>query len=393
MSILARLKANIVPAMAVFIVPFGYFYGIQLRKDSDAKEIQAKWQQQSEEERMERLRKQRAALLEEPTKDYLVLHRTGDKMPLVGYGTWKITDEEAEGTIFQAIKAGYRLIDTAAVYHNERGIGRGIGRGIAKAINEGIVTREDLFVVTKLPNAYHAKENVRPIFQKQLGALGLEYIDLYHIHWPLPLEKTKDFYTYPPPEFVGSDGVLRFERGSSLHNCYREIEKLVNQGFIRNIGISNFNVQLIMDLLTYCDIKPSVLQVELHPYLQQKRLVQWVQSQGIQVTAYSSMGSTAYDDFSVQGKALIGLLEHDTIKKIAQKHEKSTGQVLLRWSIERPVAVIPKSAIVERMKSNRDLFTWSLDDEDRKLISNMDLHFRFNELTDELCGFDCPIFD
>ncbi|KAI8136410.1 xylose reductase [Fennellomyces sp. T-0311] len=320
-------------------------------------------------------------------KDYLVLDRTSDKMPLVGFGTWKITDEQAEETIYQAIKAGYRLIDTAAVYGNERGVGRGIN----KAIQDGVVTRKEIFVVTKLWNAYHHKDNVRPMFDKQLKALGLDYIDLYHIHWPIPTPMADCFKQYPPPGFNAPD-LDQYER-SPLQDCYREMEKLVDEGLVRNIGISNFNVQLILDLLTYCKYKPAALQVELHPYLQQTRLVRWVQSHGIQVTAYSSFGPAAFDNFTAEGKKLGPLLEHDTVKKIADKHDKSTGQVLLRWSVERPVAVIPKSAHVERMKSNHDLFTWSLDDEDRKAINAMDVNVRFNNLAEDVYGFELPIFD
>ncbi|KAI9498433.1 xylose reductase [Zychaea mexicana] len=336
-------------------------------------------------------------------KDYLVLDRSGDKMPLVGFGTWKITDEQAEDTIYQAIKAGNRLIDTAAVYGNERGV----GRAITKAIQDGTVTRKEMFgkilsayisemmatqVVTKLWNAYHHKDNVRPAFNKQLRSLGLDYVDLYHIHWPIPTRKTKAYDTYPPPGFSASNGVMETER-SSLHDCYRELEKLVDDGLVRNIGISNFNVQLTLDLLTYCRIKPAVLQIELHPYLQQKRLVHWVQSQGIQVTAYSSFGPAAFDNVTAQGKQLGPLLEHDKIKQIADKHGKTTGQVLLRWSVERPVAVIPKSASPDRMKSNHDLFSWSLDDEDRKVINGMNVNFRFNDLAQDVYGFELPLFD
>ncbi|ORY98723.1 4-dihydromethyltrisporate dehydrogenase [Syncephalastrum racemosum] len=322
------------------------------------------------------------------TTDYVTLDRTGDKMPMVGFGTWKVTDADAEDTIYNAIKAGYRLIDTAAVYDNETGV----GRGIRKAISEGIIKREDIFVVTKLWNSYHNKKHVRPMLEKQLSMLGLDYVDLYHIHWPIPMKFIDPAKCYPPGWIDPETKRMDYEP-SPMQDCYRALEELVDAGLIRNIGISNFNVQLILDVLTYAKYKPAVLQIELHPYLQQSRLVEWTQKQGIHVTAYSSFGPAAFDNFTSRSSTVGPLLEHDTIKAIANKHGKSTGQVLLRWSIERKVAVIPKSSNEGRMKSNLDLFSWSLDEEDRKSITDMNQNIRFNDLQDVMYGFELPLFD
>lgn len=175
-----------------------------------------------------------------------------------------------------------------------------------------------------------------------------------------------------------------------MYQCWAELEKLVEAKLVRNIGISNFNVQAILDLLTYAKIRPAVLQVELHPYLQQTKLVNWVQSQGIHVTAYSSFGPASFVSLTDDGKNTAPLLENPVIKEIAAKHNKSTGQVLLRWSTEKNVAVIPKSTNAERIKSNLDLFSWSLDKSDLEKIAGLEQGLRFNDPYSY--GFGLPLF-
>ncbi|KAI9318034.1 xylose reductase [Dichotomocladium elegans] len=307
-------------------------------------------------------------------------------MPLVGLGTWKIADDHSEEIIYQAIKAGYRLIDTASVYKNEGGV----GRGIRKAISEGIVTRKDIFLVTKLWNTFHAKQHVRAACERQLKDLGVDYIDLYHVHWPLPQKYVDPSHHYPTAWMHPESNEFEMER-APLHELWPEMEKLVEAGLVRNLGVSNFNVMLMVDLLTYAKIPPSVLQIELHPYLQQTRLIQWMQKKGIQVTAYSSFGPAAFDTIVPEAKDLVPLLEHDTITRIARKHDKTTAQVALRWSIERNVAVIPKSANLDRMKSNLELYSWSLDEQDREDIAALDRNVRYNRF--DVYGIDLPLFE
>lgn len=253
-------------------------------------------------------------------------------------------------------------------------------------------------VTTKLWNTYHHKDNVRPAFEKQLKDMGLDYVDLYLIHFPVPLKHVALETAYPPGWYQPNGASeVEFER-SPMQDCWREMEKIAESGKAKNIGISNFNVQLILDLLTYANIKPAVLQgkykewhhitcclivviifiVELHPYLQQTRLVEWVQKQGIQVTAYSSFGPASFIQLTDDGKTAEPLLGHKVITDIAAKHGKTAAQVLLRWSIERGVAVIPKSMNVERTRTNIDLFSFSLDKDDMAAIAKLDLGLRFN---------------
>ncbi|KAI8875874.1 xylose reductase [Backusella circina FSU 941] len=319
-------------------------------------------------------------------QQYLTLNRTGDKMPQLGFGCWKVDPQDAEQTIYNAIKAGYRLIDGAADYGNEAEV----GAGIRKALAEGIVKREELFVVTKLWNTYHNKNVVRRAFDKQLEDLGLDYVDLFLIHFPVPLKDVAHEVAYPPGWYQpGEESALEFER-SPIHETWAEYEKLVEAKLVRNIGVSNFNVQLILDLLTYCNIKPAVLQVELHPYLQQSRLVKWVQSQGIQVTAYSSFGPSSFITLTDDGKQAAPLLTHSKIEEIAKKHGKTPAQVLLRWAVERNTAVIPKSMSEERIKSNMDIFSWSLEEADTKEIDSLEIGQRFNDPYSY--GFGLPLF-
>ncbi|KAG2194525.1 hypothetical protein INT47_005729 [Mucor saturninus] len=318
--------------------------------------------------------------------DYLTLNRTGDKMPIRGFGCWKIDTKDCEETVYQAIKTGYRLFDGACDYGNEVEVGRGIN----KAINEGLVKREDLFIVTKLWNTFHSKKHVRALFDRQLKDTGLEYFDLYLIHFPVPLQYVDPATSYPPGWYVGDAKSLQFEQ-SPIHECWAELEKIVDAGLARNIGVANFNCQAILDLLTYARIKPAVLQIELHPYLPQERLVKWVKEQGIQITAYSSFGPTSYVDLTESGKTYTSLLEHASVKSVADKHNVSTGQVLLRWALDREFAVIPKSVNAGRMKANLEILDIKLDAEDNKTLDSLKTNQRFNDPM--TYGFNLPLFD
>lgn len=233
-------------------------------------------------------------------------------------------------------------------------------------------------VVTKLWNTYHSKDHVQEAFNRQLKDLGLDYIDLYLIHFPVPLKYVPLDKAYPPGWYQSEQATkVEYER-SPIHECWREMEKLVDSGKVRNIGVSNFNVQSMLDLFTYCKYKPATLQIELHPYLPQKRLVEWVTSHDVHITAYSSFGPVSYEDLTDDGRKAKPLLQHDTVKSIANKKGKDPGQILLRWAVQRRIAVIPKSNHVERMKTNHDLFSWELTDEENKELDKLSQGLRFN---------------
>ncbi|KAI7898115.1 4-dihydromethyl-trisporate dehydrogenase [Cokeromyces recurvatus] len=316
---------------------------------------------------------------------YLLLNRTGNKIPLIGFGTARIPVEDTEQVVYNAIKTGYRLIDCALLYGNEPQVGKAVRR----AIDEGIVKREDLFVIGKLWNSYHSKENVRPIFEMTHKNYGLDYLDLYLIHFPIPT-----VYVDPKKHvgFKTPEGEFKLEK-SPMQECWKEMERLVDDGLVRNIGISNFNVQAIVDLLTYARIRPAVLEIEHHPYLQQKRLIDWVKQEGIQVIAYASFGSAAFEETPRHLKHLPNLMDHPVIQKIANKYKLNPGQILLAWATQREIIVIPKTVNEDRMEINLKAPQIKLDEQDFKDIAELEAHARFNDFFEENYGFDFPAFD
>lgn len=306
----------------------------------------------------------------------------GSKMPLVGLGCWKIDNKVCANQVYDAIKLGYRLFDGAEDYGNEKEV----GEGIRKAIKEGIVSREDLFVVSKLWNSYHHPTNVRKALQRTLDDMGLEYLDLFYIHFPLAFKPVPFEEKYPPGFYTGKEdeknGVIGLEDVPIL-DTYHALEKLVEEGLIKAIGISNFSGSIIMDLLRGCKIKPVALQIEHHPYLTQDKLVEYVQGQGIQVVAYSSFGPQSFIELGSElAKTTPTLFEHPAIETIAKKYgnEVSTSQVLLRWATQRNVAVIPKSSKKERLLQNLNIDKiLTLSQEDLKEISSLNKGIRFND--------------
>lgn len=177
-----------------------------------------------------------------------------------------------------------------------------------------------------------------------------------------------------------------------MQETWRELEDLVDSGLIRNIGISNFNVQSILDLLSYARIVPSVLEIEHHPYLQQTRLVKWIQSQGIKVIAYASFGNAVFENLPPGTEHLENLMKNPVIVSIAKKHQRDVGQILLAWAVQHEVIVIPKTVSVERMKSNLDIHHIELDEDDLQKIAKLDANARFNDFFENTHGTDFPIF-
>jgi len=300
---------------------------------------------------------------------------TGASMPMVGLGTWKAPLGVTATVVYDAIKIGYRQLDCACDYGNEQEVGQGIRR----ALDEGVCKREDLFVTSKLWNTYHAKEHVKPACEKTLKDLGLEYVDLYLIHFPISL-KFVPFEERYPPEWTHEAGAP-MPQGQvfepvPVQQTWQGMEELVDLGLAKAIGISNFSCVLTRDLLSYCRIKPAVNQVELHPYLVQPKLVETMQREGIVVTAFSPLGIGSYIELGQSG---VSVLEESVIKAAAEAHGKTPGQVVLRWGVQRGYVIIPKSVRPERLKQNLELFDWSLTDAEMAAISGLDQHKRFND--------------
>lgn len=250
----------------------------------------------------------------------------GIEMPQLGLGVFQVPDEEAVSAVSTALEAGYRSIDTAAIYGNERGVGRAIaGSGIP---------REEVFVTTKLWNAHHGYDRTLAAFDASLDKLGLDQVDLYLIHWPTP---ARDLYL----------------------DSWRALEKILAGGRARAVGVSNFEVEHLQRLLDHTGVVPAVNQIELHPMLQQKELRDFHARHGIVTEAWSPLA---------QGY----LLKEATLTSLAQQYGVTTAQIILRWHIQVGNVVIPKSVTPERIRKNFDLFRFKLSDTDLKSIAALD---------------------
>ncbi|CAG8558281.1 14434_t:CDS:2 [Acaulospora morrowiae] len=317
------------------------------------------------------------------TKNALILKSSGNPMPFVGLGLWQVPKDKAADVVFNGLQIGYRLLDNASDYGNEKEV----GDGIKKAIEHGIVKREDIFVTSKLWNTNHKREHVRPALERTLKDLGLDYLDLYLIHFPVSLEYVDPSVRYPAGWFGSDENVTARE-------TWEAMEELVDAGLVKNIGLSNFSAALIYDLLKYARIRPAVLQIEHHPYLTQENLIKYMKSQEIAVTAYSSLGTLSFQEFDGEyGQRALrtpSLLKQDIVLEVAASHKRTPAQVLLRWSVQRGIAVIPKSNKHERLVENMNIFDFSLTEEELRRISSLDRRLRFN---DPAVFADLPIFD
>lgn len=313
-------------------------------------------------------------------------------LPTTGLGTWKIPKEKTANVVYAAIQAGVRHLDCACDYGNEVQVGEGIRR----AITDGIVTRDDLFITSKLWNTYHRQQHIGPAVKRSLDDLGVDYLDLYMVHFPIA-QKFVPFDVKYPPEWIFDPSVSPpaiVLDAVPIQETWRGMEDLCSRGITKRIGVCNFGVALLMDLMNYATIQPAVLQVELHPLNSQKALVEFCQSRGIVVTAFSPLGSPSYVCLGMDDSLGPGLLIHPIIVAIAAKHSKTAAQVLLRWNVQRNVHVIWKTVSVGRMAENMDVESWRLDEDDVLSIDALNRNKRFND-PGEFCkgmGGAIPIY-
>lgn len=315
------------------------------------------------------------------------------KMPSVGLGLWKIERERVAHVVKQAIQIGYRHLDSAADYGNELEV----GHGIKQALDEGLCKREDLWITSKLWNTFHAAEHVEQACDKTLADLGVEYLDLYLVHFPISLQYVPIATRYPP-EWIFDPEAQEPEMKIApvpLSETWRAMEALVAKGKVKQIGVCNYNSALMHDLMAYAKIKPAVLQIESHPYLTQERLLRLAAEYDIAVTTFSPLGSLSYIELDM-ARQEESLLQQPVVLAAAQRLNRSAAQVLLRWGVQRGTAIIPKTSRVERLAENIALFDFELSSQEMEAISALNCNRRFNDpgLFCELAfGKFYPIYD
>ncbi|KAK2785663.1 NAD(P)H-dependent D-xylose reductase (XR) [Onygenales sp. PD_12] len=311
---------------------------------------------------------------------------SGFDMPIVGFGLWKVNNDTCADQVYNAIKTGYRLFDGACDYGNEQEC----GEGVARAIKEGLVKREELFIVSKLWQTFHDPEQVEKITRKQLADWQVDYFDLFIVHFPVALKYIDPAVRYPPGWYEDGESKVTISN-TTIQQTWGAMEELVDKKLARSIGISNFNIQLIMDLLRYARIRPATLQIEHHPYLTQEQLVNFAQKEGITVTAYSSFANLGFVELDMQqAKDTPILISHEAVTSIATKHQKTPAQVLLRWATQRGIAVIPKSNSQHRLLENLQFNDFTLEESEIKSLSALNKGLRFNAPVNY--GIPLPIF-
>ncbi|VDN01965.1 unnamed protein product [Thelazia callipaeda] len=304
---------------------------------------------------------------------------SGYKIPVVGLGTWLSPVGQVGKAVKIALNNGYRHIDCAHVYQNQEEI----GEALAEVFKEGKlkVTRSDVFITSKIWNTFHSYERAKRGIAIILKELRLDYLDLCLIHWPHGYKEGQGFFP------KRSDGYKFRYSDTDYLDTWRAMEEYVESGKIRSIGLSNFNHKQIQRVIDCGVIKPAILQVELHPYFQQSKLINFCKSRGIVITAYSPLANAAMP-FRNENDAI--LLDDPIILKLAEVHHKSPAQVVLRWAIQRGLVVIPKSVTEKRIIENLNIFDFELMSNEMALIDDMDRNWRILDLKSR--DGDHPLF-
>lgn len=290
--------------------------------------------------------------------------KNGNTAPIMGLGTWKAQGNDVKDAVKKAIQIGYRHIDTAAIYQNESEI----GVAIAESIADGVVSRNDLFVTSKLWNDAHRTEDVLPALHTSLEKLKLDYLDLYLIHWPVAFQPGISIPSVP--------GEYLSLKKAPLIDTWKEMIVAKNKGLAKHIGVSNFSKKKLEELMAETEVVPEMNQIELHPLLQQNELYNFCNSNGIKLTAYSPLGSRDRSD-QMKAENEPNLMDLSVITDIAKKHKISAAKVLLGWHAIRGTAAIPKSTNESHLKANLEAAEVPLDKDDMENIAQLDKNYRF----------------
>lgn len=291
--------------------------------------------------------------------------RSGAKIPAIGLGTWKSSPGKVKEAVIAALQTGYKHIDCAAVYQNEKEV----GEAFAETFKKGDIKRDEVWVTSKLWNTNHKKEHVIPALKQSLADLQLDYLDLYLMHWPVAFKPEVEGFPKSDDDYLSLDEVPIIE----TWNAMLEAKK---QGLVKHIGVSNFSQKKLADLIAKTDDIPEVNQVELHPYLHQDDLLHFCNEHHIVLTAYSPLGS---GDRPQQMKANDepSLLDNKVVKEVANSANASPAQVLIKWSVDRKTAVIPKSTNPKRIKENLESENVNLSKENHHQLKSLDKHYRY----------------